>query len=61
MAKKDYELLAKCLKRNLDRHKEDTGKKETLVELAHDLSIFLAGDNYRFNKNTFLKACGLEG
>jgi len=59
MTKKDYELIANEI---LTTRKVTTG--ETLLvsveHLVYSLATALEIDNPRFNRSTFLKACGVS-
>jgi hypothetical protein len=61
MTKKDYELIAKVLS---DLYADfDCSPSEDTVSLtvvADNLADALQGDNARFNRETFLKACGVN-
>ncbi len=64
MTRKDYELIAKAFK---TCHEICTAspnpprtKAEVIEELAKHLSLDLNDDNPKFDRNRFLKACGIE-
>lgn len=63
MTKKDYELIAESIWRSgfiKDKNKIRQEAREKMRSLiAHDLAGSLSGDNQKFNKDTFLKACQL--
>lgn len=56
MTRKDFELIAGVIKGQRKPH-NDT---ETIEELAREMADALADTNDRFNRDTFLKACGVE-
>lgn len=64
MTRKYYEVIAKAIKRQVERtklgfqHDEDKSL-DRLDDLAHDLAGEFAADNPRFDTARFLKACGL--
>jgi hypothetical protein len=60
MTKKDYELIASSLKKSFDEAQGNLNQEVTVEGLIIDLSDTLASKNPRFNKEKFLKACGVE-
>jgi hypothetical protein len=61
MTKKDYELIAQAItatSAEFARQGEDAFPY--LAELAENLATMLEDDNPRFNRSTFLKACGVS-
>jgi hypothetical protein len=61
MTKKDYELIARNFRTTMataKRLKADASAGMILV-LANSLAADLAIDNPRFNRETFLSACGI--
>jgi hypothetical protein len=60
MTKKDYELIAGSIKFSRTSGILTTEADEAMQILADDLSIQLANENPRFDRDKFLKACGLE-
>ena len=56
MSKKDYQLIANAL---LAVQHQYGGNNGVITDVAHYLSDALASDNPRFNKATFLTACGV--
>ena len=74
MTKKDYELIAKTLNHAREYEGKTPDDKKTILALlddkktilalldvlADDLSEELAEENPRFDRNRFLKACGVE-
>lgn len=64
MTKKDYELIAWAVKRSgiiPDKNRVRQQGRESMRRLiANDLAGSLYGDNPKFDKNKFLKACGIE-
>ena len=61
MTRKDYELIAKVLDGSAQSHAVNpfTGKC-LFEELVNDFADALAGTNPRFNRETFLTACGVK-
>jgi hypothetical protein len=55
MSKKDYEVVARVLRTNLN---VDEFARRTLAE---DFAREFAATNPQFNRATFLRACGVEG
>lgn len=64
MTKKDYELIAKTLNHAREYEGNAPDDKKIIITLldvlADDLSEELAEDNPRFDRNRFLKACGVD-
>lgn len=56
MTKKDFELIAKVIRRNhsIDRK----GTVSTCRDIVIDFSLELLQDNPRFDSNRFIEACG---
>ena len=60
MTKKDYELIAGTLA-DLMADFNNSGSDEVSLSLVcEELSETLAKENPRFNRSTFLKACGVS-
>ena len=74
MTRKDYELIARILRAyaesdkltrsQLERHNQtlstiDTAREIRLQSIVDSFANVLSSDNPRFNRETFLKACGL--
>lgn len=59
MTKKDYELIARVFTRHCKVSHVDAKAREAM-DMAYDMADALAQDNPRFNRNKFLKACGVE-
>ena len=59
MTKKDYELIAKEIKAqiNLTYQEEET---QILVDLANSLAIRFIEENPRFNRDKFIEVCGIK-
>lgn len=57
MTKKDYELIAYCVRETRLRHTSDDAEA-ALDEVAHTLADSLALENERFDRVRFLAACG---
>ena len=60
MTKKDYELIAGVIAQNQADFVEGEDGHALLGILSHQLANELQGDNPRFNRSTFLKACGVS-
>lgn len=61
MTKKDYELIARVIARNISVANDRDQNQDVVFGLCHlatDLSRELAQTNPRFNRIKFLKACG---
>lgn len=61
MTRKDYELIAKALKTQIEisrTYNEEDGEF-AVTNIAFDLVTDLAKDNPRFDRDRFLKACGV--
>jgi len=58
MTRKDYELIAEVF----SDHNRRYGRRTAAVadELAEDMADALKEDNPRFDRERFLKACGLD-
>jgi hypothetical protein len=61
MTRKDYELIAKALKTQIEISRTYNEKDGELAvsNIAYDLVKDLATENPRFDKDRFLVACGL--
>ena len=66
MTRKDYQLIADVFQRNriydsfiFDEEARGSAYRAA-SRVAYDLADALALDNPRFNRDTFLKACGIE-
>lgn len=57
MTKKDYELIARCIKGTLNSYPEANKPMEMLTAY---LSSEFEVDNPKFDRNKFLIACGIE-
>lgn len=55
MTRKDYELIARCIKGAVDAH----GRTASIVLAADNLAMQLRSTNPRFDENRFLVACGV--
>lgn len=62
MTKKDYELIAFPIKRQIDyaNRKYNGDRWLTVSVIAKDLADLFAQANPRFDRNKFLQACGIE-
>lgn len=61
MTKKDFELIARALREGVPRvHNRPRTDYEQWALTAHDLADALAGTNPQFDRERFLRACGLE-
>ena len=62
MTRKDYELLARVVKRERDSWNENNANPiaiDTCYRFGEGLAYELEKDNPRFDRAKFLKACGL--
>jgi hypothetical protein len=59
MTRKDYELVAASIKTVVDVTYDDKAKI-TLREVAMQIAYGLTRTNERFDRNRFLKACGID-
>lgn len=63
MTKKDYEVIAKAIKKQWDVQVEITGtgdKSMAIHETALRIATGLGHDNPKFDYNKFLNACGVK-
>lgn len=60
MTKKDFELIASSLKKSFEEAQGNLNQECTVEGLIIDLSDTLASKNPRFDKQKFLKACGID-
>lgn len=62
MTRKDYVLIAKVIEGAI-KYEQDFNKSEdkanALMAVAHTFSSVLGADNPRFDRERFLKACGI--
>jgi len=59
MTKKDYELIAAAIKDNREYDPMEC-YAEALDDVARSLATALQRDNPRFDRDRFLKACGVD-
>ena len=59
MTKKDYELIAKAIK-NATADLIISANTETTDNIVWGLALELEKENPKFNRNKFVKACGLD-
>jgi len=62
MTRKDYELLAGVIRRQLNCYTEEIGESAEILAVscvAQALAVALLRDNPRFDRDRFLKATGL--
>lgn len=59
MTRKDYELIARALKRAAAEAQAEGHDLDALRTGAIELAYSLADDNPRFDRERFMKACGL--
>lgn len=62
MTRKDYVLIAKVINGAVNYEKDfnnNTERAEALTLMAHTFSSVLASENPRFDRERFLKACGV--
>ena len=57
MTRKDYQAVAEIISTLADKYQFDEGK-DIIAEVALDLADMMQDDNPRFNRETFLDACG---
>lgn len=65
MSKKDYEVITNAFNGHMTHYREVPGadslaQTNTLISLANRLASDFAKTNPRFNRATFLRACGVE-
>jgi hypothetical protein len=60
MTKKDYELIAGVIAQNQEDFVEGEDGHSLLCILSHQFANELATTNPRFNREIFLKACGVN-
>jgi hypothetical protein len=60
MTKKDYILIARVIKGEIENRGADSTGKQIIGELARVLAGELKTQNERFNRDTFLKACNVD-
>jgi hypothetical protein len=56
MTRKDFQLIADVIKGMNKPHNDS----ETVAEIAYQFALTLADTNDRFDREKFLKACGVE-
>lgn len=61
MTKKDYELIADTLLRTINTYKgmEANTMARGAEQVAYDIANRLANQNNKFDRDKFLKACGV--
>jgi hypothetical protein len=57
MTKKNYEMIAKILKENIDNNSTCA---TTLAVMAYELAIYFKMDNPKFDSMKFATACGIK-
>lgn len=57
LSKKDYEMIARVLRVNRKYSNVSPDAAAVIDDIARDLSVSLASDNHRFDKDRFLAAC----
>lgn len=60
MSKRDYEMLARVLRTNRRYSKVSPHAPVVIDDIARDLSVALASDNVKFDKQRFLAACEVD-
>ena len=60
MTKKDYELIAGAISRRVIVGRPITGNNLIVYQVALSIATKLENDNPLFNRDKFLKACGVE-
>ena len=58
MTKKDFELIAKVIKRNYNNNQQAEQARTVCRDIVTDFSLELLRDNPRFDSNRFIEACG---
>ena len=59
MTKKDYELIAGVLRQEV-KYEFNLTCQEVIISLVHNMAKHLEKANPRFDRDRFLKACGIE-
>ena len=60
MTKKDYVMIAEIFKSNREDFIEGEDGYTVIQIMAHQIANALQEDNPRFNREIFLKACGVN-
>lgn len=60
MTKKDYELIAKVIRREAEKWKPDSGQARIIDDIFQSFCDELARVNPNFDQDKFLTACGVE-
>lgn len=58
MTRKDYQAIAVIISSLADKYQFDEGRN-IVAEIVEDLSDIFTDDNPRFDREKFVKACGL--
>jgi hypothetical protein len=61
MTKKDFELIATSILKEISCYKDLTTEAQAIRELARRMATQLESTNPRFNRELFLTACGVSG
>lgn len=56
MSRKDYRLIAEAIRATHERFPQDSREADVIESLARTLAASLATDNYRFDRDRFMKA-----
>ena len=59
ITKKHYKAIAEILKKVTDENQDVVTTLWAVNEIVEKLTIFFKSDNPNFNKDKFIKACGL--
>jgi len=60
MTRKDYELMADIIRRQLNKGPLTGDRMATIQDIALEMSYVFGGNNERFNFERFYVACGLN-
>lgn len=60
MTKRDFEDLAKVLKREMDSHPSWSNETQVVINLAHSVANVALRRNVLFDRERFLTACGVR-
>lgn len=64
MTRSDYLLLARAIRKTVDRIPKNQNEEEVRAAVAFaasNIADVLVDDNPRFDRSNFYRACGLEG
>jgi len=60
MTRKDYELIAAAIREEVNLWRDGSESQHMVGKTAKAISTALAKDNPRFDRDRFLRACGIE-